>query len=148
MSNLAANIFIDVSHNNKITTTFTNTNRTVFNGNRCYVFAETTHKLKDLTSIFNESKEVASYGCLELIEDFSTIFLPGSTSRSVSTYKSFCTDQSLFCRQIVAAVAYFIECFNEEINSSCTYPITIMYNDHRMRLNTLEDIVTFVKYEG
>ena len=148
MSNLAANILIDVSNNHEITTTFTNISKTVFDGNRSYVFEETTSKLKDLNYIFNEIVAVASYGCLELVENCNTIFLPGSSSGSVNTYKSFCTNQSLFCRQIVAAIAYFVECFNEKTNSTYTYPIKIKYKNYEMNLNTLEDIITFIKYEG
>ena len=148
MTTLAANILIDVSNNNEITTTFTNINKTVFNGNRCYNLEETAFKLKDVTSIFNEIAEVSSYGCLELIENCNAIFLPGSSSYSVNTYKSFCTNQSLFCRQIVAAIAYFVECLNKGTNSSYTYPIKIKYKDYEMNLNTLEDITTFIKYEG
>lgn len=148
MSNLAANILIDVSNNNEITTTFTNINRTVFNGNRCYDLEETASELKDLNYIFNEIVAVASYGGLELVEDYKTIYLPGSYSGSVNTYKSFCTNQSLFCRQIVAATAYFVECLNKATNSSYTYPIKIKYKNYEMNLNTLEDIITFVKYEG
>lgn len=148
MTTLAANILIDVSNSNEITTTFTNINKNVFTGDRCYDLEETASKLKDLTSIFNEIVAVASYGCLELVEDYKTIYLPGSTSGSVNTYKSFCTNQSLFCRQIVAAIAYFVECFNEETNSTYTYPIKIKYKNYEMNLNTLEDIINFVKYEG
>ena len=149
MSNLAANILIDVSNNGKITTAFTNINKTVFNGNRSYDFEETASKLKELTFVFAGTKDkAASYGSLELWESYTEFYMPGTASKSIDYCISNCSNQSLYCRQIVAAIAYFVECFNEETNSSYIYPIKIRYKDYEMNLNTLEDIITFIKYEG
>ena len=149
MSNLAANILIDVSNINEITTAFTNINKTVFNGNRSYDFEETASKLKELTFIFDGTKDkAASYGSLELRESYTEFYMPGGSSTSTDCFVSTCDDPSLYCRQIVAAIAYFVECFNEETNSSYTYPIKIKYKDYEMNLNTLEDIIAFIKYEG
>lgn len=149
MNTLAANILIDVSNNVKITTEFTNISRTVFNGNRRYCFDETIPKLKELTFVFAGTKDkAASYGSLELNECYTEFYMPGGSSKSTDHYTSACIDQSLYCRQIVAAIAYFVECFNEETNSSYTYPIKIKYKDYEMNLNTLEDIIAFIKYEG
>lgn len=149
MSNLAANILINVSNNNVITTTFTNINKTVFNGNASYLFSEPSPKLKELTFVFDDTKDkVASCSSLELRENYNVFYMPGSCSKYFDHHTSTCSDQSLYCRQIVAAIAYFVECFNEETNSSYTYPIKIKYKDYEMNLNTLEDIIAFIKYEG
>lgn len=149
MNTLAANILIDVSNNGKIITEFTNISRTVFNGNRRYCFEEPIPKLKELTFVFDGTKDkVASYGSLELQEHYTEFFMPGRCNKSTDHYTSVCSDPSLYCRHIVAAIAYFVECFNEETNSSWIYPIKIKYKDYEMNLNTLEDIIAFIKYEG
>lgn len=149
MNTLAANILIDVPNNDNIETVFTNINKTVFDGCRGYSFDETIPKLKELTFVFNDTKDkVASYGSLELQECYTAFYMPGSCSKYTNSYTSDCSNQSLYCRQIVAAIAYFVECFNEETNSSYIYPIKIKYKDYEMNLNTLEDIITFIKYEG
>ena len=149
MITLAANILISVSDNNEITTLFTNISKTVFNGDRNYYFRNSTAKLKDLSCIFNDiNNRTASVSCLELYEFAGVFYLPGTASKSTDYCISNCSNQSLYCRQIVAAIAYFVECFNEETNSSYFYPIKIKYKDYEMNLNTLEDIITFIKYEG
>lgn len=147
MSNHAALVSIEASDLSDIGISFFGINKTVFNGERSY---EVTHFADIPEEIVNIIKycNTGSVNTLQLRENSRWFFFPGRKDGHFRYTHIFCENQFLLCKKIVAAIAYFVEKVNFEMSTTYTYPITILYNNHVMRLNTLEDIVNFIKYEG
>lgn len=147
MSNLAAWVYIEASDLSDIGISFFDINKTVFNGERSYEVTPFTGIPEEIVNIIKDYF-IRSCATLQIYEDMSCFFFPGRNDGRFSNTHIFCENQFLLCKRIVAAIAYFVEKVNFEMSTTYTYPITILCNNHTMRLNTLEDIVNFLKYEG